>query len=161
MNELVDLTPQNSAVGILGFVFLGDGLKNWQAEIAKECGGLKGEELRKKTYEVNKRKSMQILADIFFEGDASRPELQEVAIFTGTLSTDPYIRSTYQASTRIETFKKIHALGEDFNEARYRDEKNLVLLGSDFSEEFEGYMEGAIRIANKKVRRLLLPSSSL
>ncbi len=80
-----------------------------------------GEALRKKAYQVNKRMSMQILADIFFEGDTSREELQEVAIFIGSLSTNPYIRSTYEASTRIETFNKIHALGEDFNEARYRD----------------------------------------
>jgi monoamine oxidase len=31
MNELVDLTPHDGSVGILGFVFLGDGFKNWQA----------------------------------------------------------------------------------------------------------------------------------
>ena len=46
-------------------------------------------------------------------------------------------------------------MGEDFATARAGDEKNVVLLGSDFADEFSGYMEGAIRIAESKVRKML------
>lgn len=59
--------------------------------------------------------------------------LQEVAIFTRCLADNPYIKSTYQASTAINTYKKVNALKEDYNRARGSDEKNVIILGSDFS----------------------------
>ena len=39
------------------------------------------------------------------------------------------------------------------------DEHNIIMLGSDFSEceEIAGYMEGAVRIANRKVNKCILP----
>jgi hypothetical protein len=34
------------------------------------------------------------------------------------------------------------------------DEVNITIIGSDFSEEFNGYIEGGIRIARKKIYSL-------
>lgn len=112
-------------------------------------------------YEVNKSKSMKIIADLYLQGNTNHEMLREVAIFTRCLADKPYIKSTYQASTAANTYKQVNALKEDYNKARLSDEKNVILLGSDFSEEFSGYIEGAVRIANTKVNRLLTPRPAL
>lgn len=83
---------------------------------------------------------MRIIADLYLQGNVNHELLQEVAIFTRCLADNPHIRSTYQASTAINTYRRVNALKEDYNKARGSDEKNVLILGSDFSEEFGGYM---------------------
>jgi hypothetical protein len=56
-----------------------------------------------------------------------------VAIFTRTFSNNPYIKAAYSASTAPGIYKQVHELGEDCEDARSSDEKNVVILGSDFS----------------------------
>ena len=57
-----------------------------------------------------------------------------------TFKDNPYIRAAYQASTPTGVYQQVYDLGEDFATARAGDEKNVVLLGSDFADEFSGYM---------------------
>lgn len=154
MNELVELTPKEETIGILAFVFTGDGFEEWDRQVREECGQLKGEALRRKWYEVNRRKCMQIVADLYLNGDVNHENLKEVAIFAKSLSKSPYIRSTYQAATAPGVYSSIVKNGEDCWAAPQSEEKNLVVLGSDFSDEFAGYMEGAIRHARKKIYAL-------
>ena len=75
--------------------------------------------------------------------------------FTRSLTTKPYIAAAYQAVPAIGVFKQVNALGQDIEEARFSDLKNVIILGSDFSTEFRGYMEGAVRIAEEKIKREL------
>lgn len=97
---------------------------------------------------------MRIIADLFLDGDINSPHLKEVAIFHRSLSASPYIKSTYQSITATSTNYKISQVNEDLPEGPYGDEKNVIVLGSDFSDEFNGYMEGAIRITRCKIYAL-------
>jgi hypothetical protein len=97
---------------------------------------------------------MHIIADLFLEGDVNSPNLQEVAIFHRSLSASPYIKSTYQSVTATSTNFKISQANEELPEGPEGDEKNVVVLGSDFANEFNGYMEGAVRHARHKIYAL-------
>jgi len=63
-----------------------------------------------------------------------------VAIFWKSLSANPYIKSTYDATTGPGVYKSIFEKNLDFNEAHQGQEENMIILGSDFSDEFCGYM---------------------
>lgn len=97
---------------------------------------------------------MHLIADLFLDGDINSPHLKEVAIFHRSLSKSPYIKSTYQSVTATSTVHKISQTGEDLPEGAEGDEQNVVVLGSDFSDEFNGYMEGAVRLARRKIYAL-------
>lgn len=60
--------------------------------------------------------------------------LQEVALFYRSFIDFPYIKSAYQAITAINTLRDINAVGEDIRTVRNGDEKNVIILGSDFSD---------------------------
>lgn len=64
--------------------------------------------------------------------------MKEVAIFVKSMSESPYIKSTYNSFSAISTASKINKLEERVNPRG--DELNLVVLGSDFSDEFNGYI---------------------
>jgi hypothetical protein len=51
-----------------------------------ECGNTEGVDLKKRWYEVNMKKSMRIVADVYLRGDIENDYLKEVAIFTKSLS---------------------------------------------------------------------------
>lgn len=91
-------------------------------------------------YRINKAKALQIIADLFLEGDSNSPHLKEVAIFHRSLSASPYIKSTYQSVTATSTYHKISKTGENLPDGPEGDEPNVVVLGSDFSDQFNGYM---------------------
>lgn len=97
---------------------------------------------------------MRIIADLYLDGDTSSPHLKEVAIFHRSLSASPYIKSTYQSVTATSTHFKISQTNEELPEGPEGDEKNVIVLGSDFSDEFNGYMEGAVRLARRKIYAL-------
>lgn len=81
---------------------------------------------------------MKIVADIYLNRDYDSPHLKEVAIFAKSLSDYPYIKSTYQSVTATNAAYEINKLGED--KKPEEDEHNVIVLGSDFSDEFCGYM---------------------
>jgi len=83
---------------------------------------------------------MRVIADLFLDGNADSPHLQQVAIFSRSLSASPYIKSTYQSVTATSTYYKISKTEEHLPHGPEGDEPNVVVLGSDFSEEFNGYM---------------------
>jgi hypothetical protein len=123
--------------------------------VIEGCHTKEGEEgHQREWYEVNKVKAMRIIADLYLEGDIDSPFLREVAIFHRSLSASPYIKSTYQSVTAKSTHFQIHQTGEDLPEGAEGDEPNLIVLGSDFSDEFNGYMEGGVRLARRKIYAL-------
>lgn len=67
---------------------------------------------------------------------------------------NPFIRSGFQSNTRPGTFTQVMQRGGDLT-ALYGDEKNIYFVGSEFSDSFASYIEGAIRIARKKVFKLI------
>lgn len=99
MNEVVELTPDGLDYGILAFVFTADGYKKWKTEIDSECGHKEGKEYELEWYQINKKRAMKIIADIYLDHDYDSPHLKEVAIFAKSLSDYPYIKSTYQSVT--------------------------------------------------------------
>lgn len=65
-----------------------------------------------------------------------------------------FIRSGFQSNTRPGTFTQVLKRGGDMN-ALYGDQKNIYFVGSQFSDSFASYIEGAIRISRKKAYKLL------
>lgn len=65
-----------------------------------------------------------------------------------------FVRSGFQSNTRPGTFTQILNRGADLT-ALYSDENNLYFVGSEFSDSFASYIEGAIRIARKKAFKLI------
>jgi hypothetical protein len=65
-----------------------------------------------------------------------------------------FIRSGFQSNTRPGTFTRILQRGGDLN-ALYGDEKNVYFVGSEFSDSFASYIEGAIRVSRKKAFSLI------
>lgn len=88
----------------------------------------------------------------------NHPYLKECVIFTRSLSWGPYIRNTYDSTAKPRIFKELYDRQLD-NVDPSADEHNIIMLGSDFSEndELSGYMEGGVRIANRKVNKCILP----
>jgi hypothetical protein len=99
------------------------------------------------------------MADLFLDGDVKHPYLERCAIFTRSMSWDPYIRDSYDSTAAPKIFQELYLRGLDYQDPETCDEPNIIMLGSDFSEEEDqpGYMEGAVRIANRKVNQCLLP----
>ena len=67
---------------------------------------------------------------------------------------NPYIRSGFQSNTRPGTFARVLSRGGDLS-ALYGDEQNIYFVGSEFSDSFASYIEGAIRVARRKVFKLI------
>ena len=65
-----------------------------------------------------------------------------------------FIRSGFQSNTRPGTFTRILQRGGNMD-ALYGDEKNVFFVGSEFSDSFASYIEGAIRISRKKAFKLI------
>ena len=57
---------------------------------------------------------MSIMADLFLEGNAKHPHLQECEIFTRSLSWSPYIRNTYDSTANAEGFRLLAEKGIDY-----------------------------------------------
>ena len=72
-------------------------------------------------------------------------------MFARCRSDVPYLRDTYNATLAPEAMLKINEANEDHKDPYGSDELNVIFLGSDFSEENPGYMEGAVRVAKKKI----------
>lgn len=66
-------------------------------------------------------------------------------LFEYTYMENPYIRSGFQSNTRPGTFTKILEMGDNLD-SLYRDESNVIFIGSEYSKRFASYIEGAIRI---------------
>lgn len=62
-------------------------------------------------YELNKTKCLKIIADLFLKGDENHPSIQECAIFTRSLSWDPYIRDTYDSTLAPGIMKELYKRG--------------------------------------------------
>lgn len=153
MNELIDVSPDTEQYGVLLFAFADDGFERWTKEIDSICSSKKDTaEYKIQFYEKNKEKILLIVANLFLEGDYNHRDLDNVAIFWKTLSDSPYIQATYQSLTSISLIDKINKKGLSFNSI-WRNEENMIVIGSDFSEQFNGYMEGGIRIARKKIHK--------
>jgi hypothetical protein len=71
---------------------------------------------------------------MFLRGDMNSPYLQNCFSFTKTFSDHPYIRAGYQATTKPTIWKQVKDSGDDFNESYYRDENNLLYIGSEFGD---------------------------
>ena len=68
--------------------------------------------------------------------------------------TNPYIRSGFQSNTRPGTFRNIVRMKDNF-ESFFRDENNILFVGSEYSKRFASYMEGAIRVSRIKTFELI------
>lgn len=68
-----------------------------------------------------------------------------------------YIRAAYQTTTKPYIWKAIKESGDDYRDSYCRDEYNIIYIGSELqdAEKHGCYMEGAIRIARKKVYEYL------
>ena len=98
------------------------------------------------------------MADLYLNGDVDHPCLKECVIFTRSLSWIPYIRNSFDSTTMPLVHKELYERNLDDIDPS-EDEHNIIMLGSDFSENHEiaSYMEGAVRIANRKVNKCILP----
>lgn len=65
-----------------------------------------------------------------------------------------FIRSGFQSNTRPGTFTHVLKRGGDLS-SLYGDEKNIYFVGSEFSDSFASYIEGAVRISRKKAFELI------
>lgn len=65
-----------------------------------------------------------------------------------------FIRSGFQSNTRPGTFSQILKRGGDLR-SLYNDEQNVYFVGSEFSDSFASYIEGAVRVARKKAFKLI------
>lgn len=74
---------------------------------------------------------------------------KESLFYESTFMTNPYIRSGFQSNTRPGTFRNIIRM-KDSLESYFRDENNIVFVGSEYSKNYASYMEGAIRISRLK-----------
>ena len=144
--------------GIVAFVFFKAGFSKWNAAIDKECNGLQGQQLKSAQYQVNKKMAMAVLADIYLEGNTGHQYIQKCMIFTRSLSYIPYIRDTYDSTTAPTVMKKLFDKNIDHLDPYDCDQPNLIILGSDFSEDEDGCgdMEGAVSIANRKINKKML-----
>jgi monoamine oxidase len=106
----------------------------------------------KNPYSEKRKYLIELLAKMFLNGDTKHPDLQDLVFSECSFQKDEYIRSGFQSNTKPGTFGKLLDQNEGL-EAFYRDEDNLIFAGSEYSDEFASYMEGAIRSARKKVHR--------
>lgn len=67
---------------------------------------------------------------------------------------NPNIRSGFQSCTSPGTFSTLVRLGDGID-AYYRDENNVIFIGSEYSKDYASYMEGAIRVAREKCFNLI------
>jgi len=63
---------------------------------------------------------------------------------------NPYVKSGFQSNTRPGTFTRILQMGDTLD-SFYRDENNIIFVGSEYSKRFASYIEGAIRITREKI----------
>jgi hypothetical protein len=71
-----------------------------------------------------------------------------------SFAENKYIRSCFQSNTKAGVFSKLLDIGDSLD-AYYRNENGLIFAGSEYSDEFASYIEGAIRSARKQVHREL------
>lgn len=86
--------------------------------------------------------------------EAKKKFFEESLFYESTFMDNPYIRSGFQSNTRPGTFRNIIRMRDGLN-CYYRDEKNVYFVGSEYSQEFASYMEGAIRVARLKGYQLI------
>ena len=115
MNELVDLSPNDLSCGILAFVFFKEGYLKWKKQIDVEASLEDEQERKRRMYELNKTKCLNIIADLYLKGDTGHPHLKECEIFTRSLSWDPYIRDTFDSTAAPGKIKELYHRGL-FNE---------------------------------------------
>ena len=100
-----------------------------------------------------------MIADLYLQGDINHPSIKECAVFTRCLSWNSYIRDSFDSTLAPEKYKELYYMGVDHLDPESSDEHNMIMLGADFTEDDDmpGYMEGAVRIANRKVNKCILP----
>lgn len=92
-----------------------------------------------KMYEVNPEDKDSLFEGCFF--------------FECSFMNNPYIRSGFQSLSRLGTFNQVLEIGDSL-EAYYRDENGITFIGTEYSLQFPSYMEGAVRVARKKIYEL-------
>lgn len=64
-----------------------------------------------------------------------------------------FVLSAFQSNCKPGTLTALLKVGEVFK-SYYDDEDGLIFVGSEFSEDYNSYMEGAVRSASKKISKL-------
>lgn len=140
INMVHDISPTDGSCGILVMFHNATKLVAWE----KQFAGSKNPAASKRKFLV------ELMAQMFLNGNMKHPDLQDVVFAERTFNNDQYIRSGFQSNNKPGTFSKLLSMNEGL-EAFYRDENGLVFAGSEYSDEFASYMEGAIRSARKKL----------
>lgn len=106
-------------------------------------------------YEARKKYIVDLTCKLFrFDEYQKKEYFLDSLFYVSTFMDEPYIRSGFQSNSSPGTFTAVANFGETV-QAFYRDENNIVFVGSEYSEEFASYMEGAIRVARKKCFSLI------
>ena len=94
----MDLSPNDESCGILAFVFFKEGYLKWKKQIDIEASLEDEQERKRRMYELNKTKCLNVIADLYLKGNVGHPQLKECEIFTRSLSWNPYIRDTFDST---------------------------------------------------------------
>ena len=95
-----------------------------------------------------------VLAQMYLEGDDQSHELDDMVYLNMDMMNNRFVFSGFQSNCKPGTLTALMELGEVFHKY-YDDENGIVFIGSEFSEDFNSYMEGAVRSASKKIHSLL------
>lgn len=144
INMAHDISPEDESCGILVMFHNATKLVAWEKQF----------ESSKSAYADKRQYFVKLLAKMFLNDDVNHPDLQDLVFKECGFTNDKYIRSCFQSNTKPGTFSKLLELDEGLD-AYYRDEHGLVFAGSEYSDEFASYIEGAVRSARKKVHREL------
>lgn len=120
VNMCHDISPPDLSCGILVFFHNGKKFMEWESRFKTQ----------KDEFEAKKQYIIDLTCKLFKIDEQKKAEYLEGALFyISTFMDNPNIRSGFQSCTSPGTFSTIVRLGDSI-EAYYRDENNVIFVGS-------------------------------
>ena len=97
---------------------------------------------------------VSLLAKMYLEGNEQSPELEDIVYINTNIIDNRFVNSGFQSNYKPGTMTALMKMGKVLLNC-YDDENSLIFIGSEFSNDFNSFMEGAVRSASKKINSIL------